>query len=768
MHSPGKERQRLIDDKLNERPRIEVDRDLTNVPPTPGHPIVPDTLERFDYVEPESIKKPSAYRRDKRRSHPPTIPHESKPEQFDNSSISSSSDMGYNSGTPFSQGNFTPNNIDQSSDPHQPHFIPPGQEHHQSNFTPHGDFNSTPHHMPFHRQNLPPHPQTPNYHPPLPMTPSHPHFNDFRPGPPHEHFGHNSSRERFNQGPRHENYNSRPPHPSSQHKNFIPHHPHENFGQRPIHDNFGPRSLHEQNFVPHPTHENFGSRPPHENFGHGAPHTNFGPGPPTPRGAGPGHMQFEMPPRFQHPDQPPGSINIRHPAPVQIPPTNSSNHHGINSQDERDWRGKMIRPPLMNEPQPILPNIMAAQTTGPHNLGGLSHRNTSTSSEKPLVDMPKEIPVEKTSEPDTPDAEVDEEPRFMSLESRIQSLLQGGGESDDREEGKSDKEAGSESDVPPSPAANSTPKAPIISSSHSESTQWDPSNVHHTTHGPPSHMSLPHNARPGQSVINHPPHSQSLHPPHHQHPPHNQPQMIHNHPHPPQNLHQSVNLVPSGGPSHMRPPLHSQPGMDLWTSRPNNMNSHSNSSPWIPASPLEAGHSHTPHPLNYEHHRSPPQNDRHEKERRFKKKKKKGGNVEEDNYHQSGSLFFDPELESKHRSSIVEYEQTSYNEDSIQMRNNGHTSNIDDDRMSLDSVSSGEERLVVNPSDRKPQGYSNFDHETDFVTNMFSQVLREFVSELKGIMQKDLCKKMIETSAFKYFEHWWDQESEKNKVCIKK
>ncbi|KAH3888863.1 hypothetical protein DPMN_012905 [Dreissena polymorpha] len=46
----------------------------------------------------------------------------------------------------------------------------------------------------------------------------------------------------------------------------------------------------------------------------------------------------------------------------------------------------------------------------------------------------------------------------------------------------------------------------------------------------------------------------------------------------------------------------------------------------------------------------------------------------------------------------------------------------------------------------------------------FSDVLENFVKELKEIMTKDLCKKMVEASAFKCYESWWDKEEEKTKI----
>ena len=46
----------------------------------------------------------------------------------------------------------------------------------------------------------------------------------------------------------------------------------------------------------------------------------------------------------------------------------------------------------------------------------------------------------------------------------------------------------------------------------------------------------------------------------------------------------------------------------------------------------------------------------------------------------------------------------------------------------------------------------------------FSHVLEDFVHELKEILTKDLCKKMVENSGFKTYENWWDKEEERTKV----
>ena len=46
----------------------------------------------------------------------------------------------------------------------------------------------------------------------------------------------------------------------------------------------------------------------------------------------------------------------------------------------------------------------------------------------------------------------------------------------------------------------------------------------------------------------------------------------------------------------------------------------------------------------------------------------------------------------------------------------------------------------------------------------FTIVLESFVKELKLVMQNDLCKKMVEVSAFKLLESWWDGEERQFKV----
>ncbi|XP_067683254.1 histone-lysine N-methyltransferase SETD1B-A-like [Haliotis asinina] len=166
----------------------------------------------------------------------------------------------------------------------------------------------------------------------------------------------------------------------------------------------------------------------------------------------------------------------------------------------------------------------------------------------------------------------------------------------------------------------------------------------------------------------------------------------------------------------------------------------------------------------------------------------------------------------------------------------GETSDMevddDDDKMSLSSISSGEQKLEINPQTNSTQaqqgsstsfmqpastlssfnptatvygqgltninqwpgfasypphsnnlfnptynqnycGYQNgVSGTSDFIESadklpvdetMFAKVLNSFVKELKEVMQKDLCKKMVVSSAFKSFETWWDKETEKTK-----
>lgn len=60
--------------------------------------------------------------------------------------------------------------------------------------------------------------------------------------------------------------------------------------------------------------------------------------------------------------------------------------------------------------------------------------------------------------------------------------------------------------------------------------------------------------------------------------------------------------------------------------------------------------------------------------------------------------------------------------------------------------------------------------ESEAMEKKFRNVLEGFVKELKSVMQKDMCKKMVENSAFQSFDSWWSDESSKHKqvVCVRK
>jgi hypothetical protein len=56
------------------------------------------------------------------------------------------------------------------------------------------------------------------------------------------------------------------------------------------------------------------------------------------------------------------------------------------------------------------------------------------------------------------------------------------------------------------------------------------------------------------------------------------------------------------------------------------------------------------------------------------------------------------------------------------------------------------------------------EEESQRLDRNFNLVLSSFLKELKEVMQKDLCKKMVEMSAFKMVEDWFDDEQQKAKV----
>lgn len=58
------------------------------------------------------------------------------------------------------------------------------------------------------------------------------------------------------------------------------------------------------------------------------------------------------------------------------------------------------------------------------------------------------------------------------------------------------------------------------------------------------------------------------------------------------------------------------------------------------------------------------------------------------------------------------------------------------------------------------------EEESQRQDRLFAMALSAFLKELKSVMQKDLCKRMVEVSAFKAFEAWWDAEEQKFKVGV--
>ncbi|XP_041348148.1 histone-lysine N-methyltransferase SETD1-like [Gigantopelta aegis] len=60
-------------------------------------------------------------------------------------------------------------------------------------------------------------------------------------------------------------------------------------------------------------------------------------------------------------------------------------------------------------------------------------------------------------------------------------------------------------------------------------------------------------------------------------------------------------------------------------------------------------------------------------------------------------------------------------------------------------------------------GFKEEEKVPEIDDKLFNSSLNNFVKDLKEILQRDLCKKMVESSAFKSFEKWWDREEEKRK-----
>ena len=68
---------------------------------------------------------------------------------------------------------------------------------------------------------------------------------------------------------------------------------------------------------------------------------------------------------------------------------------------------------------------------------------------------------------------------------------------------------------------------------------------------------------------------------------------------------------------------------------------------------------------------------------------------------------------------------------------------------------------------RNQQGFFNVQEVPDHPSEKtFGGVLDEVIKQMKEILKRDLCKKMVENSAFKSFECWWDREDAKSKVIV--
>ncbi|GFO09816.1 histone-lysine N-methyltransferase setd1b-like [Plakobranchus ocellatus] len=757
LDTMGKERQRLIDQKMCERPRLEIEPSkLHGVPRELARTSSVDTLERFDYIEPESERRPtySMKKLQRERELQKRAAARADALEPDSASNSSSADLSY--GTPFSQSS-------SGFDGHQfPHHPPPFGPPHGSGGGPDLIPPYTPAEFDYHQTPgyLPPHPQTPSHHGPPPMTPHHPMFNDnsfptpcgpdFGPGPGVD-FGHH--------GPEFAH-----PHPGPE---FV-----------------GPASVpHGPDFGPRPSHVPPMNLPPRFDSHHCGPH------PPPPQAS---HIIFDH---------------------SGIPNGGGVGMEGIR-EEERDWhrQGGLVEhhtPPPASSlgPLPLSHSpsnntaISSSSSSSSTPLPPTSSRNSRDPrcSEKvlpPPLEVPKEIPTERrrsNSLPDSADADNEDEPRFMSLESRIQSLLQGGSDTDDKEVATKPivETATPEPELPPPtsmPPGPLPPGPPHSMGPPPDPVGWDPNGVPMGPHGPH-------------------PHPHPMPPPHNMLPPHHPPHMIG--PPPPQHPHMMGPPPPGpmGGPL---PPHPHPPGMEMWGP------GHNGGPPpmWPgPHGHIEGGLG--PPPPEFEaprsQHVNSNSNNALSKNRKKKNKKRnkanqgKFGNGDHipphldvaggspadmhnrDMFCDTGSqsLCADPladiEIDTMPEGSDLNIHKHNANGQMAHSNNCG--ADFEDDRMSLDSVSSGEEKLelVDNaqtshtpfngggwPGQTFGDGFGgpygpDYEPETDYVTHMFSAVLSDFVKELKSIMQRDLCKKMVEASAFKYFENWWDCEEEKNK-----
>jgi pantothenate kinase len=80
------------------------------------------------------------------------------------------------------------------------------------------------------------------------------------------------------------------------------------------------------------------------------------------------------------------------------------------------------------------------------------------------------------------------------------------------------------------------------------------------------------------------------------------------------------------------------------------------------------------------------------------------------------------------------------------------TDNMNGDDMNLDAVQQ-KAAMVFTPHDEENE-------------NMFLDVLEQIIQELKMVMCKDMHKKMVEGTAFKFYEQWLDTKEHKDKVKI--
>ena len=184
------------------------------------------------------------------------------------------------------------------------------------------------------------------------------------------------------------------------------------------------------------------------------------------------------------------------------------------------------------------------------------------------------------------------------------------------------------------------------------------------------------------------------------------------------------------------------------------------------------------------------------------------------NFHSTPSDGFSAPTQENHFIQTP-YMQTTVDTPYIQAPAN--QAETEDDKMSISSGESGNQNIEINPSilaGNVPQSSANFMTNPNFggdfsqfsgnfmgypnqdvynqnyfnqfnnlmnnqqslqpevddekLDKTFSSVLDKFVKELKEIMQKDMCKKMVESSAFKSFDSWWTSNETKTKVIIEK